>query len=56
VEAPLSILGKFDDSFLELPKEILTTVCQIYLSVVLLFTVMVCTSTILDNDEDECLI
>uniref|UniRef100_A0A453QAC6 glycine--tRNA ligase n=7 Tax=Aegilops tauschii subsp. strangulata TaxID=200361 RepID=A0A453QAC6_AEGTS len=28
VEAPVPILGRYDDSFLELPKDVLTTVCS----------------------------
>jgi glycyl-tRNA synthetase len=28
VEAPLPILGRYDDSFLELPKDVLITVCS----------------------------
>jgi glycyl-tRNA synthetase len=27
VEAPMPILGQYDDSFLELPKDVLITVC-----------------------------
>ena len=28
VEAPMPILGRYDDSFLELPKDVLITVCS----------------------------
>jgi hypothetical protein len=30
VEAPVPILGRYDDSFLELPKDVLITVCTAF--------------------------
>jgi len=30
VEAPVPILGRYDDSFLELPKDVLITVCSAF--------------------------